>query len=91
MTDRKQPTEQQKDQMVELATKMLDLIKTADEDVVAVALANVISSWLMTYRSADQKVSILIRGEILRQLVDDVGVIVERHLKIEANQPVGHA
>lgn len=85
------PSEQQKNEVEKLARQIGELIvQTEDQGVIAVALANVVSNWLMAHHCVgDQRASIALRGRLFERFVKDVGAIVDWRLQQETQ--IGHA
>jgi len=83
--------DQEWDKIKDLALKIIQLIQDQDnEAVVATALANAVSYWIMSYKSADLEVAARQRGDIFTNFVKAVGAIVDIQIRMELDQ-VGHA
>lgn len=79
------------EEIKDLALKIIQLIQDQDnEAVVATALANAVSYWIMSYGSADLEAAARQRGDVFTNFVKTVGAIVDVHIRLEQYQ-VGHA
>jgi hypothetical protein len=79
------------EEIKDLALKIIRLIRHQDDQaIVAAALANAVSYWIMSYKSADLEAAARQRGDVFNNFVKAVGVIVDVHIRMESDQ-VGHA
>jgi len=79
------------EEIKDLALKIIRLIRDQDDEaIVAAALANAISYWIMSYKSADLEAAARQRADVFTNFVKAVGAIVDVHIRMEQDQ-VGHA